>query len=269
VRSGEEGGNLADVLNDLGKHLARSARLRGQVLGALIYPGFLLLLGATAVFVLTAFVIPRFQELFESFGQDLPRPTRLLIALSSFMSTWWWAVLAGLAAAMLSAWGLLRRAAVRLSADRLLLRLPVVGPMFLKVEISRIARTLSALVGGGVAILSALRITGETVRNLAVRATFGPMISGVSTGQAVATAASKAGLYPPLMINLIRTGEDTGELPEMLTELAGIYEEEAERAVSGAVRLLEPALIVVMGAVITGIVAAVMLPVFQANAMVE
>jgi len=269
VRSGEKGGGLGEVLRDLGRHLTRTARLRGQVTGALIYPLFLLLLGATAIFVLMAFVIPSFEELFESFGRDLPRPTRLLIAFSGFVSSWWWAVLAGLGLVLLSAWALMRRAAVRLRVDRLLLRLPVIGPMLLKLAISRIARTLGALAAGGVPILAALRITGETVRNRAIRATFGPMVASVSAGDTLAAAASKAGLYPPLMVNLIRTGEDTGELAEMLNELAAIYEEEAERAVSGAVKLLEPVLIIVMGAVIAGIVGAVMLPVFEANVMVE
>ena len=269
VRSGEEGGGLGEVLRDLGKHLTRTARLRGQVLGALIYPVFLLLLGATAIFVLMAFVIPSFEELFESFGRDLPGPTRLLIAFSEFVASWWWAVLAGFAVVILLVWVLLRRAPVRLRTDRLVLRLPVIGPMLLKLAISRIARTLGALASGGVPILTSLRITGETVRNRAVRATFAPMVASVATGDSLAAAASKARLYPPLMVNLIRTGEDTGELAEMLNELAAIYEEEAERAVSGAVKLLEPVLIIVMGVVIAGIVAAVMLPVFQANVMVE
>ena len=269
VRSGEEGGGLGEVLKDLGKHLTKAAKLIGQVLGALIYPMFLMLLGATAIFVLMAFVIPSFEALFESFDQELPGPTRLLIAFSGFVSSWWWAALAGIAAAILVVWLLLRHESVRLKTDRLMLRLPVIGPMFLKLAISRIARTLGALVGGGVPILTSLRITGETVRNRAIKATFAPMVAGVSTGDSLAAAASRTSLYPPLMVGLIRTGEETGELAEMLNELAAIYEEEAERAVSGAVKLLEPALIIVMGTVIAGIVSAVMLPVFQANVMVE
>ena len=269
VRSGEEGGGLGEVLNDLGRHLTRTAKLRGQVLGALIYPVFLLLLGATAIFVLMAFVIPSFEELFASFDQALPAPTRALIALSGFLSSWWWALLAGIVAAILAVWMLLRRESVRLRTDRLSLRLPVVGPMLLKLAVSRVARTLGALVGGGVGILTALRITGETVRNRAIRATFAPMVASISTGDSLAAAAGRTRLYPPLMVSLVRTGEDTGELAEMLNELAAIYEEEAERAVSGAVKLLEPVLIIMMGAVIAGIVAAVMLPVFQANVMVE
>ncbi len=269
VRAGEEGGNLIEVLKDLAKHLGKTAKLKGQVLGAFIYPGFLLLLGATAIFILMAFVIPRFQELFESFGQALPKPTQILIATSGFLSSWWWAVLIGLLMGTMCITMILRRPHVRQRADQALLRLPIVGKMLLKLEVSSIARTLSSLLAGGVGILSALYITGQTVKNRAIRATFSSMIEGVSTGEAFAAVAEKAKVYPPLMVNLIRTGEDTGELPEMLTELSIIYEEEAERAVGGAVKLLEPILIVVMGGVIAAIVAAVMLPVFEANAMVE
>ncbi|MCY2927554.1 MAG: type II secretion system F family protein [Planctomycetota bacterium] len=269
VRAGEESGGLPDVMDNLAKHLMQSGRIRGQVVGAFIYPIFLLLLGATAIFVLMTFVIPRFNDLFASFQQKLPWPTRFLLGVSDFLSSWWWVILAGLGAAVLAAGVALRRPAVRRRADGLILRLPVFGKMLRKLSISRIARTLSALLGGGVAILTALRITGETCRNRAIRETFPSMIESITTGDTLAIAAEKTRLYPPLMLNLVRTGEETGELPGMLNELSMIYEEEAERAVSGAIKLLEPVLIVVMGLVISGIVGAVMLPLLKAGALVE
>lgn len=131
------------------------------------------------------------------------------------------------------------------------------------------SRTLGALLCGGVDILAALQITGSTVQNLVIGATFPAIIKQVSTGEGLAVAAEKSKVYPPLMLNLIRTGEETGELPEMLTELSLVYEEEAERAISGAVKLIEPIFILVVGTIIAGIVAAIMLPIFQANAMVQ
>jgi general secretion pathway protein F len=269
VRAGEEGGNLVGVLEDLARYLGQSARLRGQVIAAFIYPLFLLLLGATAVFVLMSFVIPRFQELFRSFGQALPAPTRALIAVSGFLSAWWPAVVAAIGAGVVALVLALRRGGFRKRSDRVLLALPVLGRMFLKLEMARIARTLGALLSGGVKILTALRITGRTVRNQAVRATFPPMVDHVAGGGSLAAAMEQTGLYPALMVNLVKTGEETGRLSEMLAELSAIYEDEAERAVSGAVKLLEPVLIVSMGIVIASIIAAVMLPIFQANVMVE
>lgn len=269
VRAGEEGGNLVEVLEDLARYLGQSARLRGQVIAAFIYPLFLLLLGATAVFVLMSFVIPRFQELFRSFGQALPAPTRALIAVSGFLSAWWPAVVAAIGAGVVALVLALRRGGFRKRSDRVLLALPVLGRMFLKLEMARIARTLGALLSGGVKILTALRITGRTVRNQAVRATFPPMVDHVAGGGSLAAAMEQTGLYPALMVNLVKTGEETGRLSEMLAELSAIYEDEAERAVSGAVKLLEPVLIVSMGIVIASIIAAVMLPIFQANVMVE
>jgi type II secretory pathway component PulF len=269
VRAGEESGSLPEVLAGLANHLTRSARLRGQTINAFIYPVFLLLLGATAVLVLMTFVIPRFQELFASFERQLPLPTRMLIATSDFLATWWWVLLLALvAAAGIGLWAL-RRERVRRRVDAFALRLPVLGGVFLKLELSRISRTLAQLMDHGVRILEALKITTQTARNLSVKETFAEISRGVSQGRTLAEGLANAKLYPPIMVNLVRTGEETGALPEMLSEVAAIYEEEAERSVSGAVKLLEPILILAMGLIIAGIVAAVMLPVFQANVMTQ
>lgn len=268
VRSGEQSGNLAEVLQQLSGHLGQSAKLRGEVRGAFIYPAFLLVLGSGAVFVLMSFVIPKFRDLFTSFGRTLPWPTRVLMNVSTFMASWWWAVLAGAVAALLLVLAMLRRPRVREWTDLRLLRLPVVGSMLQKVEIARISHTFAVLLNSGVPILSCISITRDTARNLALRATFAPIGDAVAAGEPLAGAMERTGLYPPLVISLIRTGEDTGELPEMLIELSKIYEDEASRTVTGAVKLLEPVLIVFMGGIIAGIVAAVILPVFRANLMV-
>jgi len=265
VHSGEEGGKLTEVLEQLAAHLARAARLRGQIVGAFIYPFFLLLMGVSAVFVLMAFVIPKFEQLFQSFGQDLPWPTRLMIGISGFTAQWWWAILLGVGVLVGLLVAAIQKESVRAAVDRAVLGLPLFGPMFRKIEVARIARTLGALLDGGVQIVKALEIAAQTVRNRAVGATFGPIVRSVSEGNPLGEAMEATGLYPPLATNLVRTGEDTGELTQMLGELAEIYDDEAERSVNGAVKLLEPGLIVVMGLVIAGIVAAVMLPVFQSS----
>lgn len=268
VYAGEQGGYLVDVLDDLASYLSQSSKLRGQVLGAFVYPAFLLLLGAVAVFVMMTFVIPRFQELFDSFGSGLPLPTKILINCSSFLSSWWWAVLLGCLAIVLVLLMCLRRDRFRTLFDSFVLRMPILGKMFLKLEISRIACTLNSLISGGVEIITALRITSGTVRNRFVRGSFASMIQEVIDGQSLAVAMSNTGVYPPLVVNLIRTGEETGDLPAMLSELAGIYEEETERAVTASVRLVEPLLIIFVGGIIAAIIAAVMLPLFQAQTMV-
>ena len=269
VRAGEEGGHLVEVLNDLARYLGQSARLRGQVIGAFIYPSFLTLLGAMAVFVLMTFVIPRFQELFQGLGQNLPRPTQMLIAASDFLSAWWPAVLGVVGTVPLLAFLALRKARSRRAIDWLMLRCPVLGKMFLKLELARISRALAALLAGGVRIIPALRIVGATARNAVVRASFEPITQRVAAGESLGEAMARTGVYPPLLLNLVRTGEEAGELPEMLGELSTVYEEQAEAAVTSAVRLLEPLLIVSMGLIIAGIISAVMLPIFQAQSLVE
>lgn len=268
VRSGEEGGKLVEVLSSLAVHLSQGAKIRGQVLGAFIYPIFLLVLGVGAVGVLMVYVIPKFKELFDSFGQDLPWPTRVLIDTSDFISTWWWAIAMLILSAVIAAVIAYRNLAFKRMVHGWLLRLPIFGAMFMKVEIARMSHTLSALLHSGIRILDALLVTGNTITNLSIRACFPAIIKDVSGGETIAGSMSRHPHFPHLMINMVRTGEDTGELPEMLSELSTIYEEEADRAVNGAVKLLEPLLIVIMGGAIALIVAAVILPLFRANAIV-
>lgn len=267
VHSGEEGGNLVRILSELGRHLSQTARLHRQVVAAFIYPLFLLILGTIAVFVLMTFVIPRFQDLFASFGSTLPAPTRILITISGFLADWWWLVLAAVTAVILLVIILLRRPIVRHQVDRRVLQFPVLGSMLLKLELVRLSRTLAALIQGGLPILEALRITDNTLRNQAVRASLAVVYRSVSAGEGLAAGMEKSKIYPPLALNLVRTGEETGELPEMLGELSEIYEDEAERAVTAAVKLLEPVLICGMGVLIAGIIAAVILPIFRVNMM--
>ncbi len=268
VRSGEEGGTLDTTLHRLADQLGRTARLRGLVVGAFIYPLFLLVLGVAALFVLMAFVIPRFATLFATLGQSLPWPTRALIAVSTWLDRWWWAVLVAaliVAAVVAAAW---RHEPTRRWIDRHLLRLPVLGTMLLQLEVARMAHTLAALLSSGVRILDALGITAATARNRAVRASFAQVAESVRGGRTLADAVAENTFLPPMLVNLIRTGEETGTLPDMLGEASQIYEQESSRGVDAAVKLLEPALIVIMGLAIAGIIAAVILPVFQSTAVV-
>jgi type II secretory pathway component PulF len=196
-------------------------------------------------------------------------PTQILIVVSTFMANWWWAILTALVGCVALLIAAMRKKGFRRQFDRMALRLPLLGKMLLRLELSRVAQALGALLNSGVRILEALRVAGDTVGNLAVREVFPQIVKSISTGETLASACQQAKLLPPLMVNLIRTGEETGQLPEMLSQLADIYEEEAERTVTAVVRLLEPALIIVLGAVIATIVAAVMLPVFRASSMVS
>ena len=269
VRSGEESGNLLDQLDSLARYLSHGAKLRGQILAAFVYPLFLILLGTAAVAILVTFVVPRFEELFASFGQDLPAATRFLIAGSDFAAQWWWAVLIGAAVLLGIVWSAMRAESTRLALHSCVLRMPVMGTLIVKLEVARIARTLSALLGSGVRITSALSVTRQAVRNIAIRNRFDGIVSQVSEGQSLATAFHKAQVFPAMMINLLRTGEQSAAISPLLDDLAQVYQEESERALNSTVKLVEPILIVLMGVAIAGIVAAVILPVFQTNTMVS
>jgi len=267
VRSGEEGGNLVKVLDSLAAHLSQAARVRSQVLTAFLYPACLLATGLAAVAVLVTFVIPQFQTLFESLGQQLPWPTRALMNVSAAAQRWWWLVAAMAVAAGAGLWTASRRSGVRTRWHGALLHLPVFGSMLLKLEAARICRTLAALLSGGVRMVEALGITARTVRNAAVAGSFAEITRRVTVGGSLAEAIEHARLYPPLMISLIHTGEQSGQLPQMLTELADVYQQESERAITDTVKLLEPVLILVLGLGVAAVVAAVILPIFQSNLM--
>lgn len=269
VRSGELSGQLKTSLDEAADYLTHAHRLRLQVRNATIYPAVLTVAGVASVVALMTSVVPRFKTLFESFGQQLPLPTRVLIDVSTFCSAWWWAVLLAAGALVLAVWSAMRRPSTRLAIDRALLHAPIVGDVLMKIEIARLARTLAQLLGARVPLLEALRLSSKVCRNHALRATFGPLAAGVSDGRPLAACMAEAGVYPSMMLAMVRTGEQTGQLPGMLRELGEMYEHEAEHAVSGAVKLLEPVLIVSLGAVVAGIVAAIMLPVFSASALVS
>lgn len=260
---------MSEVLFAHAGYLTRSAKIRGQISGAFVYPAFLLLMGMNAIFVLITWVIPKFKELFDAFGQTLPLPTRILIFVSDFCSQWWWVILVALGIGVFSFIRSLKDPAFRLKVDAFLLRLPVIGSMLLKVELARMAMTLGMMMNSGVRILDALKITSDTVVNSAIKAKFPAIIKGVSEGDTIAQMMGQAETFPPLVLSLVKTGEETGDLPGMLSELAYIYEDEAERAIMASVRLIEPMLIVGMGLIIAGIVAAVILPIFQANEIVS
>jgi len=260
---------LSEALDCLAEHLGRSGRLKGQLVSAMAYPAFLGILGSAVIAVLMVWVIPRFEELFASFEQDLPALTVALLSASRFVADWWPAILPAVCLAVVGAAVLIRRRGVRLALDRRILRMPLIGQIVLKAQTARLCLTLSALLDGGVSLLSAIEAAGQSLTNRVLKTAFTSIAGPVSAGESLGSAIEKLGLFPPLMVSLVRTGEETCQLPRMLKELAGLYEDQSQRALSGAVRLLEPMLIVLMGGIIAAIVTAVMLPIFSINMMVE
>ncbi len=267
IRAGEESGRLAEVLARLAGNLKKEMEIRGRIRGALAYPVFLCVLGGLTLVVLLTFVIPRFTRLFATMGEQLPLPTRILLAFSDTMDRFWPAVLGGLTAGVVCCVLAARREAVRSVIDRWALRLPYVGPIVGRSEIARFARTLSELLGSGVSILNSLRIARGVLGNHEFAAAVDEIRDAVSKGTPLADIMADLPVFTPLVVNMVAVGEQSGQLPELLLEVADIYEKECERAIHAFTTILGPMLIVILGGVIAFVITAILLPVFQASTL--
>lgn len=267
VRAGEEGGMLAEVLGRLAVQLKTEIEVRGRIKGAMAYPIFLAVLGGLTVTVLLTFVIPRFTLLFATMGEQLPLPTQILLAFSGFMDRYWPAVLVSLGAAIPLAVLTFRQEAARAAADRWLLRAPLLGSIMSRSETALFARTLSELLNSGVPILNSLKITRDVLKNRCFRRDVDELRESVGKGQAVAAAIRQLPTFGPLIVNMTAVGEQSGQLPELLLEVADIYEKECERAIQTFTTILGPAMIVALGSIIAFVITAILLPVFQASTM--
>lgn len=265
VRSGEVGGQLAEVLSRLAEHLERLKELREGVISALIYPIILVVVAIISVFLLLGFVVPQFEALFDDMGEALPLPTQLIVGAGHLVSDWGWAIaLAGaLAAWLLRHW--MGTPSGRLWRDARLLGMPVLGEIVRKYEVTRFARSMGTLLGNGVPIVTAVRIASETMGNLRLRASMENVAPTIKQGGRMAEALGRSGLFTPLALNMVRLGEETGRLDEMLLEVARVHDGEVQAGVKRALTLIEPLLILTLGAVIAAIIVSILMGILSVN----
>lgn len=265
VRSGEIGGQLAEVLARLAEHLERSKALRDNVVSALIYPAILIVVAGLSVFLMLGFVVPQFESLFNDMGEALPLPTRVIVAAGHLVADWGWlfALLAAGAILLTRRW--LRTPQGKLWWDGRLLRLPVLGAVVQKFEITRFARSMGTLLGSGVSIVTAIKIASETMTNVCLRAAMAGVSPTIKQGGRLADALAGTALFTPLALNMVRLGEETGRLDEMLLELARIHDGEVQAGVKRALTLLEPLLILCLGAVIAAIIVSILMGILSVN----
>jgi len=263
VAAGEAGGILDTILMRLATFIEKNDALVRKVKGAMIYPGVIMGVAATAITVLLVFVIPTFESMFASVNLALPLPTRVVIAMSQFLTGYWWAVLAGGAAAVVMLKRYYATQAGRLVIDRLLLRVPVLGDVLRKSAVSRFTRTLGTLISSGVSILDGLEITAKTAGNRVIQDAIMASRASIAGGDTIAAPLQKSAVFPPMVISMIAVGEQTGGFDEMLSKIADFYDEEVDAAVSGLLALLEPMMIVFLGVVVGGMVVAMYLPIFD------
>lgn len=264
VASGEASGALNTVMDRLATHIEKVAKLRNQVRSALTYPAAILTVAAAVVFLILWKVIPVFQHLFDDMGGDLPLLTRIVVGVSEFIGAYVLVLLALAAAAGFAAKRLLRTRRGRESADRLLLRLPLVGKLMLRIVTGRSCRTLSILLASGIPILSALSIAAEAAGNVVVAGALRTVRREVEQGRPINQSLRRTRVFPAMLCQIVHVGEQTGALSPMLTRIADFYEEEVDNDVDSMMKLLEPALISVLGIVIGAIVISMYLPMYSA-----
>lgn len=258
VRAGEAGGSLDVTLRQLAELLERSQAAREQVKSALVYPAVVLATGAASVGILFGFVIPRFRPLFEEAGTALPLTTQIVLALSDGLRDDWWLLAGGIFILAFLWHRYVGTPAGRRRWDAALLRLPLVGDLVTKIEISRFSRTLGTLLRNGVSPLTALAITQETVTNMAIREGLATVVESVKEGRGFAEPLAQTQLVPALAVHLTRVGEETAKLDDMLLKVGEIYEQEAKRSVERLLALLVPAVTVGLGVVVALVIGSIL-----------
>lgn len=268
IRAGEESGHLDKVLSRLAESIEQRDRLNKKLKTALIYPVLMVVVAILIVLFLMVYVVPKVVGVFDSMQQTLPPLTQGLLAVSDFVQHQWGWLLTGLLSFWLLTKWLLRQPAWRFRWHRLLMRLPGVKRFVIYAATARWARTLGVLIGSGVTVTDALKISVEVMALDPMRQAVQRMVTQVREGNRVSQAMQQAGFFPPLLLNLVQTGEGGGKLDAMLLKGAEHYEQEVENAAATLVSILEPLLIIVMGTVVLTIVLAIMMPIFEMNQMV-
>jgi general secretion pathway protein F len=265
VKAGEVGGVLEEILSRLNTFLATSEELRSYVIGAMIYPVLLSVVGLASVTILTIFVVPRFAAIFEDMGVPLPLPMAILKGLSTFVTSYWW--FAGTAIVLLGVYFKRFRQSDqgRLKLDRWMLRVPLVGTVVRKIEVARFSRTLGTLLHGGVPLLQAMTIVRDIIGNQGIATTIEPIRNGIKKGEGISQPIKQSGVFPPLAMHLIEVGEESGKLDGMLIQVAEVYDVEVRNSIKNLIAFFEPALILVMGIVIGTIVVSMLMAIFSIN----
>ncbi len=269
LQAGEAAGVLDVVLQRLSTYIEKAASLKRKVKGALVYPITIISVAVLVVIFMMVFVIPTFATMFTSLGAELPLPTKIVLWVSNFTRSyviWILLAIAGFVFALKKYYATEQGSAV---VDALLLKVPVIGVLVQKVAVARFTRTLGTMIASGVPILEALRITARSAGNRVVEKAVMQARADVTAGRTLAEPLRAAAVFPPMVVHMIHVGEQTGALDQMLAKVADFYDDEVDTAVGALMSLLEPAMIVILGVIIGGLVVALYLPIFKIVTLIK
>jgi len=269
VEAGEAAGILESLLDRLAIYQEKTVALKNKIKSALTYPIAVFVVAFVVVAVIMIFVVPAFKDVFSSFGADLPAPTLVVIALSEFFVSYWWAIFGGIGGGLyffFQSWK--RSVKMQHTMDRLLLKIPVFGDLLYKSAVARWTRTLSTMFAAGVPLVEALDSVGGAAGNAVFSEATEKIQRDVSTGSALTTSMQTTGIFPTMVIQMAAIGEESGSLDHMLGKAAEFFEDEVDEAVNALSSLMEPFIIVVLGTIIGGIVVSMYLPIFKLGQVV-
>ncbi|HUT74570.1 MAG TPA: type II secretion system F family protein [Armatimonadota bacterium] len=263
IRSAEAGGILDKVLDRLATFLEKEQEVRGKIKSAMMYPSVVLLFAGFMLLALLLFVLPKFKTIFESMNLKLPFATRALLGLSSFMTDYWYVMLALVVGGIVAFNLYARTERGHYQVDLIKLKLPVVGDLAMKTAISRFARTFGTLIASGVPVLRALEIVAETAGNVVIAQTIGETRTSVKEGEKISTPLMGSKIFPVMVVQMIGVGEETGRLDSMLVKVSDFYDQEVDATLKGLTSLIEPIMIVGLGAIVGFIAVSVISPIYQ------
>jgi len=268
IEAGETGGILDTILGRLAVFMEKSMALKKKIKGAMTYPAICLAISAVILVVILVFVIPVFEEMFESFGSALPLPTQIVVNMSNiFKQNFLWIGM-GIFAVIYITKKIYASEKGRIKIDAMLLKTPVVGGLIRKVAVSKFTRTLSTMLQSGVPILDALQVVAKTAGNKIIEAAVFRVAAGIAEGRPIAEPLEESGVFPNMVVQMINVGESVGALDTMLAKIADFYDGEVDQAVENLTAMIEPFMMVFLGGMIGGLVISMYLPIFSMAAAI-
>ncbi len=268
IRAGEAGGSLGSVLARISEFMERAKELKETVKSALIYPTILVLVSVVSIMLLLTLVVPQFSQMFQESGKALPLPTQIVVTAGDWLRAYWWTLFVAVFLAFRYVRWVTGHPERRLRWDRKMLKLPLAGDLITKIEVARLARTLSTLLNNGVSLLPAMGIVKDTVNNMVIAGGLEAVRDKLKEGRGLGKPLMEQGIFPSLAVHMVMVGEETGSLGEMLNRVADVYDREVQMAVKRMLALLEPVMILGLGLVIGGIIMSILLAILKVNSLV-
>lgn len=263
VKAAEVGGILDAILERLAGFLEYEAEIKGKIKGAMMYPIMVLVSSVGVLFAMFSFVLPHFKSIFDGFKIDLPPTTKFLFAMGDFCNHFWYLILAMVAGIIIGLKFYTKTPKGKWQKDWIVMRIPIFGPLGMKMSVARFCRTFGTLINSGVPMMRSLEIVGETLGNVLLIDAINQTRLSIREGNRLSTPLAKCGLFPDMVICMIDIGEESGKLADMLVKIGDFYDKEVEATVKGLTSLIEPLLIMFMGGIVGFIVMSIMLPIFK------